>query len=137
MHRRFHSHKPAITAVAIIALMAVGLPAYLGAFTFMPDRQVAQRLLFPVADSAFPVAAGDAIADHVLGQMDFAHATQNFADASTLDLQRNITAVAIDQSSVPNRVYVADPANSRVLGWSSAAALSNGKAADLVIGQPD
>lgn len=123
---------------AIVGLLVAGLmvvsPA---AATFMPDRQVAQRLVFPVSNSSFPVAAGDTIADRVLGQMDFVHAAQNFATGSTLDLARSRAGVAIDQSSVPNRVYVADFSNHRVLGWTSAAALTNGKPANIVIGQPD
>jgi hypothetical protein len=45
--------------------------------------------------------------------------------------------IAIDRSVVPNRIYIADSGNSRVLGWHSVAALSNGAAADLVIGESD
>ena len=129
--------KTAILLAAIALLAVAVVPLSLDAFSFMPDRQVSQRLLFPIADSPFPVAAGDTIADRELGQMDFAHGTQNFADASTLDLSRVAGGVAIDQSSVPNRVYVSDSANNRVLGWASATALTNGKPADMVIGQPD
>lgn len=138
MRRRFGSHKFGIVLIATVALAAAGLlSSDVGALSFMADRQDAQRLSFPVAKSSFVVAAGDTIADRVLGQMDFTHATENFADASTLDMERSVAGVAIDQSSVPNRVYVADPANNRVLGWASAAALTDGKAADMVIGQPD
>ena len=140
MNRRLGWHRRGLLFGALFALaMAVSIAAVVQATTFMPDRQVAQRLSFPVSPSAFPVAAGDTIADRVLGQMDFVHATQNFATASTFDFffARPGVAVAIDQSSVPNHVYVADFRNNRVLGWASAAALTNGKAADLVIGQPD
>jgi DNA-binding beta-propeller fold protein YncE len=37
----------------------------------------------------------------------------------------------------PNRVYVADTANSRVLGWSNISAFTTHAAADIVIGQPN
>ena len=138
MGRKLDSLKFMILLGTFAASVAAGsLPTAAQTQSFMPDRQVVQRLLFPIAASSFPVAAGDTIADHVLGQMDFVHATQNFAYASTLDLQRSLAGVAIDLSSVPNHVYVADTSNSRVLGWASAAALTNGKPADIVIGQPD
>src|SRR5208282_2079126 len=45
--------------------------------------------------------------------------------------------VAIDTSVTPNRVYVSDYNNNRVLGWNDVATLTNGETADLVIGQPD
>jgi len=133
----FGSRKAATMAAAISVLVAAAPSASSQTLTAASRDQHAERLSFPLVISKFPVAAGDTFADRVLGQMDFAHATQNFATASTLDLQGSLAGVAIDQSSVPSRVYVADTANNRVLGWSSAAALVNGKPASLVIGQPD
>lgn len=47
----------------------------------------------------------------------------------------NPTAVALDFSSTPPSVYVADSGNNRVLGWKFASQLSNGAPADIVIGQ--
>ncbi len=46
-------------------------------------------------------------------------------------------AVAVDRSVSPNRLYVADTNNSRVLGWKSVPSFANGAPADLVIGQAD
>jgi hypothetical protein len=46
-------------------------------------------------------------------------------------------AGAVDTSTTPNRVYVADCYYNRVLGWMDAATFANGDPADLVIGQPD
>src|SRR5689334_18165179 len=43
----------------------------------------------------------------------------------------------IDTSRTPNRVYVADTANNRVLGWSNITAFTTHAAADIVIGQPN
>jgi len=84
------------------------------------------------------VASGDTIADRELGQPDFLHNSANFVDAQSLSLGFSSNAgVAVDQSSIPNHVYVSDTANTRVLGWASVAALINGKGADIVIGQPD
>ncbi len=76
----------------------------------------------------------DTTADLVLGQLDFTHQFENLTDAQGLFGPR---AVAIDTSVSPNRVYVADYSNSRVLGWNDAASFTNGAPADLVIGQPD
>ena len=59
----------------------------------------------------------DTTADRVLGQDDFTHNAANLMDAQGLNLP---DAVAIDASATPNRVYVADEDNNRVLGWSDA-----------------
>ena len=80
------------------------------------------------------VLASGSTADRVLGQFDFTHVAANLVDAKGLSIPH---AVAIDSSASPNRVYVADAGNNRVLGWKNAAAFANGAPADLVIGQPD
>jgi hypothetical protein len=43
--------------------------------------------------------------------------------------------VAIDQSVSPNRIWVADTENNRVLGWSSITAFAAHGPANIVIGQ--
>lgn len=73
--------------------------------------------------------AGDTTADRVLGQADFSHKEINRLDASGLNGPH---AAVLDGFG---HLYVAD--NGRVLGWRNAAGLSNGQAADLVLGQPD
>ncbi len=47
----------------------------------------------------------------------------------------NPTAVALDFSSTPPSVYIADSGNNRVLGWKFVSQLTNGAPADIVIGQ--
>ena len=49
----------------------------------------------------------------------------------------NPTGVALDTSVTPPRIYVADSNNNRVLAWKDAVNFTNGKMADLVIGQLD
>ena len=49
----------------------------------------------------------------------------------------NPESIAVDTSSSPATLYVADSGNNRVLGWRNASSFSNGAKADLVIGQPD
>lgn len=62
-------------------------------------------------------------ADRELGQVDFLHNLPNFPDQRSL---YKPTVVAIDKSTTPNRLYVADWENSRVLGWKDVTAFSNG-----------
>ena len=76
----------------------------------------------------------DTTADVVLGQLDFLHNGPNLIDGRGLD---NPESVAIDTSTVPNRLYASDSNNSRVLGYKDVTTFVNGGAADLVIGQPD
>ena len=47
------------------------------------------------------------------------------------------TGIALDTSVTPPRVYVADTVNNRILAWKDAVNFTNGKFADLVIGQRD
>jgi sugar lactone lactonase YvrE len=70
----------------------------------------------------------------VLGQPDFAH---NSANELTASSQNQAQQIAIDASATPHRLYLADYANNRVLGWLNATSFTNGAAADLVIGQAD
>ena len=45
--------------------------------------------------------------------------------------------IALDTSVTPPRIYVADTGNNRILAWKDAVGFTNGKPADLVIGQRD
>jgi len=58
-------------------------------------------------------------------------------DLGKLNLGDHGAAAAVDKSTTPNRLYVTDYGNSRVLGYSNISALTNGAPADLVVGQPD
>src|SRR5208282_5611711 len=97
------------------------------------------RLTFGIAAGMIAVALYAAIvlasgttADGVLGQLGFMNSAVNRMNAEGLNLPG---AVTIDTSAKPNRLYVADEENSRVLGWRDAASFTNGAPADLVIGQ--
>ena len=79
-------------------------------------------------------AVGDTTADRVLGQFDFSHNIANLVDAHGFN---GLGSLAIDASATPNRLYVADGANNRVLGYKDVTTFTNGGAADLVMGQPD
>src|SRR4029077_2683769 len=85
-------------------------------------------VLLPAAHAA----AGDTVADRVLGQRRFGTAVPYFVDGTALDA----ADIAIDRSTVPNRVYVASPDLNRVLGWADIGPFRAGAPADLVLGQP-
>ncbi len=71
-----------------------------------------------------------------IGQTTFSTNTPNLA-VTTASSMHYPGFVALDTSVVPNRLYVADQSNNRVLGWKDVTALYNNAPADLVIGQPD
>jgi hypothetical protein len=99
-------------------------------------RVAAGWLLIVIAAIAIPSIAmqGDTVADRVLGQPDYSSNPQNFISGRGL---HGPVVVAIDASVVPNRLYVADSINNRILGYKDVTALMNGGLADLVIGQPN
>jgi uncharacterized protein (TIGR03437 family) len=45
--------------------------------------------------------------------------------------------IALDTSTSPPHLYVADTGNNRILGFSNASSFANGQKADIVVGQPD
>jgi len=94
--------------------------------------------------TTLPAATGDTTADRVLGQAVFTLNGQNFIDGAGLDFTNgsigNVTeadGVAVDTSSTPQHLYIADSLNSRILGWNNAESFASGQPADLVIGQID
>jgi hypothetical protein len=79
-------------------------------------------------------ASGGPVASRAFGQLDLVHNGVNIINNVGL---QNPQAVAVDRSVTPNRLYVADAGNHRVLAWRSISALASGSSADLVIGQAD
>src|SRR5215472_2646557 len=86
-----------------------------------------------------PGFSSDNVADGVLGQVNFSFSTKNFVDGVGLSTSTGINfgAVAIDKTVNPNRVYVADTPNNRVLGWANISAFITHASANIVLGQPD
>jgi sugar lactone lactonase YvrE len=83
--------------------------------------------------SPLSARAGDTRPDRVLGQPNLSANGANMIDRRGLSYPEGI---AVDASVTPNRLYVADTENHRVLGWRDVASLRNGEPADLVFGQP-
>ncbi|HEY3444481.1 MAG TPA: hypothetical protein VGK29_27265 [Paludibaculum sp.] len=70
----------------------------------------------------------------VLGQMDFPYRAANLISSREF----GIGAIAVDYSNPDvQRLYIADTANHRILGFADARKVQTGDAADLVIGQVD
>jgi sugar lactone lactonase YvrE len=87
-----------------------------------------------VMEFTTPLQSENQSASLVLGQGMFNHTGANTAVPEFLALPIQI---AIDQTSSPVHLYVADSFNHRILGWNNVATFTDGAAADLVIGQPD
>lgn len=89
---------------------------------------VNNRMLEYTSPSTVPPAA-----DFVLGQTTFTSGGANaLADSAMLK-----TPGGVVYDKVRNRLYVADTANHRVLGWNSSSLANNNAPADIVIGQPN
>lgn len=134
----------------------------LGGWTSCVRRPAAERpgSLTPVPPASSDVArgiVGDTWADVVLGQPDFSSLAPNEVTGARIF---NGGGVLVDRSVRPNRLYIYDGGNSRVLGLAylgrcpagvrrgercttdsdcpgSACDLHEGRQADLVLGQPD
>ncbi|MGH7786424.1 MAG: NHL repeat-containing protein, partial [Candidatus Binatia bacterium] len=93
------------------------------------DRDNSRILGFNSPAGAAPAAV---IADRVIGKATFVDASVNIPSAMRMN---NPVGVGIDTSVSPNRLWVADIGNNRVLGYNSTADLVNNRAADRVLGQ--
>jgi sugar lactone lactonase YvrE len=87
--------------------------------------------LHALGDTAAAKAA--VVADRILGETSFTDSAVNRASAQRVN---NPFALAVDRSASPNRLWVVDIGNNRVLGYASTADLVSDRAADLVLGQP-
>jgi DNA-binding beta-propeller fold protein YncE len=105
----------------------------------------AQYLNIPPQSTGFTYptrgVAGDLWADKILGQIDFSDITTNQATNGRVFA---VGGVVVDTVSSPQRLYVYDSDNSRILGFSNisqftpnAASSAPGFGADIVLGQPD
>jgi uncharacterized protein (TIGR03437 family) len=73
-------------------------------------------------------------AQRVLGQDGFQFDTVNLIEGREFNFS-SAGAIAVDSSSDPPRLYVADTSNHRILGFKDARKVRPGQKADLVIGQ--
>jgi uncharacterized protein (TIGR03437 family) len=75
----------------------------------------------------------------LLGQDQFYLNSPNLVEGREFDFQGSsyTAGIAIDTSSTPQHLYVADTYNNRVLGFNDIRKVTFGTKADIVIGQPD
>ena len=81
-----------------------------------------------------PSSSTSGFSGRVLGQVSFVH---NGVDEIDGEGYSTPWGVALDQSANPNRLYIVDSQNSRVLGYANITTLNPLNPADVVIGQPD
>ena len=94
-------------------------------------------LILSGATAAFPQITLNPVASRAIGQPNLSPVktlNPNWVDGRELFQPEGI---ALDTSTSPPMVYVADTFNSRVMAWKNATGFSNGQPADLIIGQPD
>lgn len=96
---------------------------------------IAISLAAAVLPAALHAAPGDATADAVLGQTDFASGAPNAGGGATASSLNEPRGLVVDR--VSGRLFVPDSQNHRVLSWPNAAAFTSGQAADIVLGQPN
>ncbi|MBI4874156.1 MAG: hypothetical protein HY822_05940 [Acidobacteria bacterium] len=109
--------------------------AYYNGETFVVDPGNNRVLVFPDLSSGPAATLGSPYeAKRVLGQTGFEFRGANLIDGRGMNRPQSI---AVDTTSNPPRLYIADTYNHRVLGFKDVRKLRPGDAADLVIGQPD
>jgi hypothetical protein len=93
------------------------------------DRDNSRVLGF---DNPLGSAPAALIADRALGKVDF---VGNYVNVPSQKRMNNPVGVAVDRAHSPNRLWVADIANNRVLGYGSTTNLATDAPADRVLGQ--
>ncbi|MGO9059325.1 MAG: hypothetical protein ACLQU2_18350 [Candidatus Binataceae bacterium] len=89
-----------------------------------------------------PGSDGDVTADAVLGQGNLNHGAANQINGASIGGFNGggneiWNGVAVDQNATPNRLYLSDSGNSRILAWKDITVFANGAPADLIFGQSD
>ena len=119
-----------------------GLAGPIQGFFFNNELYVADAgnhrvIVLPVQSATPPLGAS---ATRVVGQLNFDGNSVNLIEGKELylvGLLGALVGIAIDKTSDPPHLYVADTYNNRILGYRDARRIKTGATADLVIGQPD
>ncbi|MGC2304062.1 hypothetical protein [Candidatus Binatus sp.] len=94
---------------------------------------IAIAILIAIAAFALvAVATQEPTPDNFLGQGNLTEGLPNFINRFGFDAP---VAVAIDRSATPNHLWIADWNNNRVLGYQNAPGFTNGKDADMILGE--
>ncbi len=113
----------------------VGL-AFSGTDLWVADANNHRVLMFSPNSGTYSVAT------RVLGQLDFNYNAPNLVEGRELFIFDPLTrisagGIAVDNTTTPPHLYIADTLNNRILGFRNARTIKPGDIADLVIGQPD
>lgn len=125
---RLRASSPQADPVSPRTLFAPGGVAARGDLLLVADTRNHRVLAIPQAWSPDPAAAV------ALGQADLESCSENLTDALGLFFPH---AAAVDRGARPNRLYIADTENNRVLAYRDVTALATDTPPDLVLGQPD
>jgi len=115
-------------------LFAPGGAAFSGTELYIADSGNNRVVVVPQTGSTFGPAT------RVLGQDGFAFNAPNLIEGREFDFVGTTgydAGVAVDLTSSPPHLYVADTYNNRILGYKDLRNLQAGAKADIVIGQPD
>jgi uncharacterized protein (TIGR03437 family) len=101
---------------------------------FIADTGNNRIVVYPIADGV-PSQSGS----RVIGQLSEKYNAANLIEGREFNLLSGARSgsIAIDRSSTPPHLYVADTGNNRILCFKDAVHVNAGDIADLVIGQPD
>jgi uncharacterized protein (TIGR03437 family) len=110
--------------------------AFLGTDMWVVDAYNNRVTVWPQSGGLYTAA------NKVLGQTDFAFNAPNLIEGRELFIfdpasGQAAAGLAVDTTSDPPHLYVADTLNNRILGFRNARKVKPGDSADLVIGQPD
>ncbi len=124
-----------------VSLFGPAAGVFAGTDLFVVDAGNNRVIVFPQSGTSFGPAT------RLLGQLDFQYNSRNLIEGREFGFLGNPGScsnqfptgggVALDNNSNPPHLYVADPANNRVLGYLDARKVNAGSFADIVIGQPD
>lgn len=108
--------------------------AFVGSDMYVADSGNSRVLVFPQTAGPNPAAT------RVVGQLDLTYGAPNLIEGRELFIwSANYLGggLAVDSSSNPPHLYVADTLNNRVLGFRDLRSVAAGAKADIVIGQLD
>ena len=107
--------------------------AFQGTDLWVVDSANNRVLDFPQQGGSYPTAT------KVAGQIDFLYNAANLIEGREVFFYSSgsgaAAGIAVDNTSVPPRLYIADTFNNRILGFKDARNVKPGDAADIVIGQ--
>jgi uncharacterized protein (TIGR03437 family) len=143
-HQSFPNAAPGVTYVPAPTASSLSAPfsaAYGNGELYIADTGNSRVIVVPFSSSTSSLGAA---ATRLLGQDTFAMSAPNLIEGREFDFFFSNTqgstadaGLTVDFSGDTPHLYVADPYNNRVLGFSDFRKVAAGSKADIVLGQPD